>query len=108
MNMFTGCFCGNLIKTDQLLLFLNIFSKEFQTIFLCLIFRREMPSCQYYFLITLWVFGFIVFMGYYISIPKQQWVGQNTIEGLIQNKEIEKDQIKINFSNYSLVKELMR
>ena len=47
-------------------------------------------------------------MGYYISIPKQQWVGQNTIEGLIQNKEIEKDQIKINFSNYSLVKELMR
>ena len=65
-----------------------------------------MPSCQYNSLITLWVFGFI--MGYYILIPKQKWLGQITIEGLIQNKEIEKDQIKINFSNYSLVKELMR
>ena len=47
-------------------------------------------------------------MGYYILIPKQKWLGQITTEGLIQNKEIEKDQIKINFSNYSLVKELMR
>ena len=65
-----------------------------------------MPSCQYYFLITLWVFAFI--MGYYILIPKQQWLGQNTTEDLIQNKEIENDPIKINFSNYSLVKELMR
>ena len=66
-----------------------------------------MPSCQYYFLITLWVFGFI--MGYYILIPQQQsWLGQITTEGLIQNKEIERDPIKINFSNYSKVKELMR
>ena len=47
-------------------------------------------------------------MGYYILIPKQQWLGQNTTEDLIQNKEIENDPIKINFSNYSLVKELMR
>ena len=65
-----------------------------------------MPSCQYYFLIILWVFGFI--MGYYILIPQQQWLGQNTTEGLIQIKELGKDPIKINFSNYSKVKELMR
>ena len=65
-----------------------------------------MPSCQYYLLITFWVFGFII--GYYILIPKQQWLGQNTIEGLTWNKEIENDPIKINFSNYSLVEELMR
>ena len=47
-------------------------------------------------------------MGYFILIPQQQsWLGLTT-EGLIQNKEIEKDPIKINFSNYSKVNELMR
>ena len=68
-----------------------------------------MLSCQYYFLIILWVFGFI--MGYYIFIPQQQWLGlgQNRrTEGSIQLKEIGNDPIKISFSNYSKVKELMR
>ena len=75
--------------------------------FLCFTFWIEMPSCQCYFLIILWIFGFII--GYYILIPQQQWPGQNgRKEGLIQIKEIGKDPIEINFSNYSKVKELMR